>query len=132
VIKKLKEVMPIKRTKMLLRIHFNPESELCAHCILTSYSIAFPPDRLHSMCVLTSHLVLFSHFAGETNIRLRLNKEGAAILTTSVVGAVVETTEDTINTPTFAHRPQQSSLDFEIEPEAYRGVEALVKSLAAG
>ena len=69
---------------------------------------------------------------GETTIRLKLTKEGAAILTTSVVGAVVETTEDSVNTPTFAHRPQQSSLDFEIEPEAYRGVEALVKSLAAG
>ena len=27
VIKKLREVMPIKRTKMLLRIHFNTEGE---------------------------------------------------------------------------------------------------------
>ena len=82
---------------------------------------------------------MFLHLIqGETNIRLKLSKEGAAILTTSVVGAVVEAAEgaDAGDLPTYAHqhqqRPQQRSLDFEIEPEAYRAVEALVKSLAAG
>lgn len=66
---------------------------------------------------------------------MRLNKEGAAILLTSVVGAVAAVpgeTEQPLPLPVPAHAGQQSSLDFEIEPEAYRAVEALVKSLSAG
>jgi len=72
-------------------------------------------------------------YVDELNIRLRLNKEGAAILQTSVVGAVPATDESAEQLPPEpSHSGQQKSLDFEIEPEAYRAVEALVKSLSAG
>lgn len=102
-IRKLKDVMPIKRTKMLLRIHFHPNSKL-SHSLINSF---FLLSRINYF--------LF-YFPDELPMRSSLAKAGAQVLPSPA--ATADSTE--------------MSLDFDLEPDAYRAVEALVKSLAAG
>jgi hypothetical protein len=65
-------------------------------------------------------------FADELTIRARLAKEGAAVL------PAAPTTASASSSATAAVASGEASLDFEIEPDVYRAVEAMVQSLAAG
>jgi hypothetical protein len=58
--------------------------------------------------------------ADELTIRARLAKEGAVVLSTAPAASATTAAAG------------EASLDFEIEPDVYRAVEAMVQSLAAG
>jgi hypothetical protein len=128
--------MPIKRTKMLLRIHYNPRgrNSLCALRTIccrptcsgdTDVTLAaqiLPPELISYVCskvVVFSDMNLSTLYTDEMTIRTRLGREGAQILQNPTTDASSGTAAET-------------SVDFEIEPDVYRSVEAMVKSLAAG
>jgi hypothetical protein len=128
--------MPIKRTKMLLRIHYNPRgrNSLCALRTIccrptcsgdTDVTLAARILPLRLISRVCSKVVVFSDmnlstlYTDEMTIRTRLAREGAQILQNPTTDASSGTAAET-------------SVDFEIEPDVYRSVEAMVKSLAAG
>lgn len=126
-IRKLKEVMPIKRTNMLLRIFCNAQG-ISMKTVSILRNVCFCLDKFADL-----QLYLF---AEELPVRLQLTREGATILSNattstaanSIVGSAAES-----SAPTSTSNSSVSvSIDFEIEPDAYRAVEALVKSMAAG